>query len=80
MKVYIQLCGCDDTTTFPIEVNDEEKYQFLLNLSKESKINSRYGCMPIMEVISDKDSPDWEYAEKEYEYNYKLRKEEERDF
>lgn len=80
MKVYIELQGCDGTTTFPIEVDDEEKYQFLLKLSKESEINSRYRCMPIMKVISDQKSYDWEYAENDYEYNYKLRKEEEREF
>lgn len=80
MKVYIELQGCDDTTTFPIEVDDEEKYQFLLKLSRESKINSRYGCMPIIEVISDQTSDAWEYAENDYNYNCQCRKEEEREF
>lgn len=80
MKVYIELIGCDDRTTFPIEVDDQEKYQFLLKLSRESKIHSRYGCMPIMEVVSDPTSYAWEYAEDDYNYNCERRKEEEREF
>ena len=56
MKVRIDLVGCDDTTKFDMEIT-QEQYEFLNEISKESKMHSEYSCMPIMEVgiLEDED-------------------------
>ncbi len=48
-KYYISLDGCDDSTGFEIELTDEE-YELVDKISDMSHENSRYGCMPTMDV------------------------------
>lgn len=56
MKIRIELIGCDDTTKFDMEIT-QEQYEFLNEISKESKMHSEYSCMPTMEVgiLEDED-------------------------
>ena len=48
-SVKITLSGCDDRTTFNLEVTDEE-LDILKRVSIMSEKESSYGCMPIMKV------------------------------
>lgn len=48
MKVKIALHGCDDSTYFEVEA-DNNKLEFIEELSKKSKDESDYDCMPILE-------------------------------
>lgn len=47
-KYEITLMGCDDNTTFEIELTETEK-ELVDKLCRISKETSTYGCMPIME-------------------------------
>ena len=78
MKVYIELRGCDDTTFFPLIVN-EEQLGLIELLSKKSQEISRYPCMPTLHIVEDT-APDWDYVERTYNYQYEAKKEQERDF
>lgn len=48
MKAQIELHGCDDSTYFDVEVN-QDRLEFLQELSEKSKNESGYACMPILE-------------------------------
>lgn len=47
VRVYLE--GCDDITTFEIEVT-EAQYVFLTTLVMLSNDASEYGCQPAMKV------------------------------
>ncbi len=49
MKVKIHVCGCDDTTTFEMEVTVEQ-YEFLTTLMEECDKASEYECQPIIKL------------------------------
>lgn len=50
MSLYkIELCGCDDTTSFMREMTDEE-LDFLVTIAIEANKTSTYGCMPTMHI------------------------------
>lgn len=46
-KYIIELIGCDDTTSFEMELTQEE-LNLLTRVSELSKETSTYGCMPTM--------------------------------
>lgn len=48
MKVRIELHGCDDSTYFDVEVN-QDRLEFLQELSEKSQSESDYACMPVLE-------------------------------
>lgn len=45
----IRLNGCDDDTTFKMDLTESE-YQFLLRVSELANKTSTYGCMPRLYV------------------------------
>ena len=45
----IRLNGCDDDTTFKMDLTESE-YQFLLSVSELANKTSTYGCMPRLYV------------------------------
>ena len=45
----ITLSGCDDSTTFEMELTDDEASTFR-KAAEMSKAASTYGCMPTMEI------------------------------
>jgi hypothetical protein len=45
----VELEGCDATTPFNMEMTDEE-FEFLKRVADLSKMYSRYGCMPVMNL------------------------------
>lgn len=45
----ITLRGCDDSTSFEMELSDDEA-NTLRKVSEASKATSTYGCMPIMKI------------------------------
>ena len=48
-KHKIELVGCDDTTSFYMELTDGELNLLLIKrVSELSKETSEYGCMPTM--------------------------------
>ncbi|MBO8161372.1 MAG: hypothetical protein H0Z24_07010 [Thermosipho sp. (in: Bacteria)] len=49
MKYKISLHGCDDSTTFEMELTEEE-YKLLKKVADKSQEVSTYVCMPIMEI------------------------------
>ena len=49
MKIEITLSGCDDSTQFVIETNEEGK-QLIEKLCTLSIQTSTYGCMPVMRM------------------------------
>lgn len=44
---YIELCGCDDTTPFVMEL-DENEVNLLQTVAHKSREVSSYACMPTM--------------------------------
>ena len=48
-KYYIELCGCDDTTPFVMEL-DENEVNLLQTVAQKSREVSSYSCMPRMFV------------------------------
>ena len=56
MKANVCLIGCDDSTSFNINITSELQLQFLDELSRLSKETSTYGCMPILKykILEDK--------------------------
>lgn len=62
MKKYlIRNCGCDDTTEFFIELN-EEQLNFVIKLFEENNKVADYCCKPSLEI--------YEYNNEEDEYFY----------
>ena len=53
-KLWISLCGCDDTTTFQMEVTEAEK-AFVERMCALSVETSTYGCEPTMEITEVRD-------------------------
>lgn len=50
MSLYkIELCGCDDHTSFIEEITDEEN-DFLVKIAIKANKTSTYGCMPTMHI------------------------------
>ena len=50
MSLYkIELCGCDDHTSFVQEVTDEES-DFLVKVAIKANETSTYGYMPTMHI------------------------------
>lgn len=47
--VQVIVCGCDDETTFDMEVTILE-LEFLTRLAAKSKETSTYGCMPVIVI------------------------------
>jgi hypothetical protein len=47
MKAKIALHGCDDITRFEVEV-DDNKLEFIKELSEKSIEESEYACMPVL--------------------------------
>lgn len=47
MKIELQLVGCDDTTVWEKEITGEQ-FDFLSQITEESKEHSKYGCMPTL--------------------------------
>jgi hypothetical protein len=53
MKKYlIENHGCDDTTSFEIELNDEE-LEVILKFIKLNNQNSQYSCQPEIRIYED---------------------------
>lgn len=50
MLVNVVVSGCDDTTEFEMEMNEQE-YEFFKRLCKLSTDTSSYGCMPILQEL-----------------------------
>jgi hypothetical protein len=50
MKVIITLDGCDDSTSFDVDIPDEA-YPILVMIANKSVETSSYGCMPTMSII-----------------------------
>jgi hypothetical protein len=48
----VELEGCDATTPFNMEMTDEE-FEFLKRVADLSKMYSRYGCMPTMNLSNE---------------------------
>ena len=46
MKVDVWLRGCDDTTSFNVEIENEIELKLLDKLVCLSHENSEYSCMP----------------------------------
>jgi len=53
--IYVTLRGCDDNTTFPIEIKTEEEYALLKRIAEESEKHSEYSCMPTMELMTEEE-------------------------
>lgn len=50
MNLYkIELCGCDDTTSFMREMTDEES-DFLVTIALDANKTSTYTCMPKIHI------------------------------
>jgi hypothetical protein len=47
----ITLSGCDDSTTFEMELTDDKASAFR-KAAEMSKAASTYGCMPTMEITA----------------------------
>lgn len=56
MKVNVCLFGCDDSTSFNINITSELQLQLLDELARLSKEISTYGCMPTLgyKILEDK--------------------------
>ena len=64
-KIYvIRLIGCDATTEFRAELNDEQ-YKFLEDFAAFSRKTSTCYCEPKMEIITESD---WKKTWEEYDY------------
>lgn len=62
MKVLVNNNGCDDTTEFEIEV-DEEKLKWLIEFAKLNNCYSTYNCQPEIAIYKEyKVKPDGEYS------------------
>lgn len=46
MRVNVWLRGCDDTTSFNMEIKSETELKLLDELVRLSHEASEYGCMP----------------------------------
>lgn len=46
MRVNVWLRGCDDTTSFNMEIKSETELKLLDELVRLSHETSEYGCMP----------------------------------
>lgn len=51
-KYLIANCGCDDTTEFEIELNDEE-LKTIMKFIKANNLSSSYSCQPIIRIYGD---------------------------
>lgn len=49
IDVYIENCGCDDTTSATIKMTKQELESFV-RIVKELNKNSTYGCQPKISV------------------------------
>lgn len=50
MKKYvIDLEGCDDTTSFVVELSESE-FKVVQKISELSKKNSKISCQPVLEI------------------------------
>lgn len=56
MKVNVCLFGCDDFTSFNINITSELQLQLLDELARLSKEISTYSCMPTLgyKILEDK--------------------------
>lgn len=66
-KYIINIEGCDDETTFVMELTDYE-VQIILEVARKSQKTSYYGCMPKMYVE--------EYTKENINNYYRLKEEE----
>lgn len=48
MKVNVCLFGCDDSTSFNINITNKLQLQLLNELMRLSEETSTYGCMPTL--------------------------------
>jgi hypothetical protein len=49
-KLYeLNIIGCDDTTTFMVEI-DERELEVVKMICDKSESTSQYGCQPVMKV------------------------------
>lgn len=62
--VYIRLQGCDDNTTFDMELSKEE-LEILRKVSERSKKVSRYRCMPTLSLIEGEEAKERQKEELE---------------
>jgi hypothetical protein len=53
-KYFVCIQGCDDHTSFQIELTPEELYG-VLKIASESHRASTYGCMPTINVYPEQD-------------------------
>lgn len=49
MNVEISLSGCDDSTTFDMDVTEAE-LAFLTRIAELAEATSDYGCMPVLRI------------------------------
>lgn len=47
--VKFRLSGCDDDTYIAMDMDDSQ-LNFLETIQKLSILNSRYGCMPVIQI------------------------------
>ena len=60
-KYYIELRGCDDTTPFVMEL-DENEVNLLQTVAQKSREVSTYSCMPAMFIKSLDECDDYELS------------------
>ena len=51
-RYVINLYGCDDTTSWTMELTDEEA-KLITTLSKKSEEVSSYPCMPTLDIYEE---------------------------
>lgn len=66
-KYIINIEGCDDETTFVMELTDYEA-SIVLDVARKSQETSTYGCMPRMYIE--------EYTKENIDKYYRLKEEE----
>jgi len=54
MKIILDVNGCDDTTSFELDVNEDE-IKFLKTIVDKCNETRTYVCMPGMEITEIKE-------------------------
>ena len=50
MIIYVEVRGCDDSTSVQVEATEDE-HEFLKRLAEKITETSSYSCMPTMNVF-----------------------------
>lgn len=62
MKTLVIITGCDDSTGFELDINNEQ-FKFLKLLEEKSREISRCSCMPTISIYSENEY----FIEEEYD-------------